>query len=180
MAAEPPATVASLQAEIDAVRGSYGNLRTSLEASLAKLYADPASVADELLSQTDEFGQEYALAAFAERPHEFGTVRELEEYPWAETAERAAERLAQLVDAHNRLDYLTLQREVLLRREDPVRLPVVNIHGREFALDATKREIRPSDNPNEHHPLELEPMPQHAHLVDPAQPRYDHDRTRKR
>jgi hypothetical protein len=132
MVDESPQTVASLQAEIDAVRATYQEMRAGLEAALENRYAAPSSIADELLSQADEFGQEYTLAAFTERPHDYGEVRRFAEYPWADSAERAAERLAELVDAHDRLDHLTLQREVLLRRENLTRLPVVNIQGREF------------------------------------------------
>jgi hypothetical protein len=158
MAEESPPTVASLQADIDMSRATYAELRRHLEADLGRLYDNPGDVADELLSQADEFGQEHAVAAFAERPHEFGHVRELAEYPWPETAERAGEELARMVDAHDRLDHLTLQREALLKREDPTRLPVVNIQGREFTIDEAGRELRPTDAPQERHALHIDPV----------------------
>ena len=115
----------------------------------------------------------------------YGKVREHGDLPWSETAERAGEDLAKLVDAHDRLDHLTLQREALLKRADPDRLPVVNIQGREFTLDEARRELRPTDRPDERHPLDLEPVPQREltltevprhHGVEPPRPGAQHDR----
>ena len=188
--AEGSPTVASLQADIDAVRATYGDLRLQLEAALGRLYDDPASVADELLSQADEFGQEYAVALFAERPHDFGHVREHGDLPWAETAERAGEELVRLVDSHDRLDHLTIQREALLKRADPSRLPVVNIHGQEFVLDQPKRELRPLDQADERHPLNVQPVMQaeislsekvaRSRAVEAVEPQLDHTPNRSR
>jgi hypothetical protein len=164
----------------------------TLEAALGRLYDDPSSVADELLSQADEFGQEHAAALFAQHPHDYGKVREHGDLPWSETAERAGEELAKLVDAHDRLDHLTLQRQALLKRDDPGRLPVVNIQGREFTLDEARRELRPTNRSEERYPLDLDPVPvrelslteqaTREHGIEPAQPQPqpDHDRSRTR
>jgi hypothetical protein len=157
MAEDAPITVASLQTDINAVRKSYLEGREQLEGLLSRNYDHPSSVADGLLSTADEFGREHALEMLALRPHDFGDLRDP---PSQETKERTGEVLERLVNDHDRLDHLTLQREALLKRDEPTRLPVINIQGQEFTLDESRRQLRPTDRPDERHPLDLEPVPQ--------------------
>lgn len=180
-------TVASLQTDIDAVRKSYLERRDELEAVLGQTFQHPTSVADGLLSAADEFGREHAMDMLALRPMDFGDLRE---GPTQETRQRAGELLEKLVDDHDRLDHLTLQREALLKRDEPGRLPVINIQGREFTLDEARRELRPTDRPEERHPLDLEPVPQRELTlteqaarqrgVEAPEPTPEHDRDRSR
>jgi hypothetical protein len=157
MAESQPPTVDSLQADIDAVRSTFEGRRAKLEEALGRLFEDAPSACDTLLSLVDEFGPEHAAGILGERPDQLGTVRGDDDLPWSDIIDRAGEELPQLADAHDRLDHLTLQREALLRREDPTRLPVVNIQGRKFTLDVNRRAMHPTDRPDEPHPLDLEP-----------------------
>ena len=62
-------------------------------------------------------------------------------------------QLERLLDAQDRLDTLTREREDILTEREPGRLRVVNIHGREFVVDARLDEIRSVDDPRERYPL---------------------------
>jgi len=153
MVEDTPTTFSGLQAAIDDVRRSYVDVRQQLEASLARVYVDPADVADRLLSLADEFGREHTLALFVERPHDLGVVHDIGDIPWSETAERLGGELEQLLDTHERLDDLTHARDKL--RPNPA-TRTLNVQGREYQLDPEARELRSLDQ-SERHPVSLEP-----------------------
>jgi hypothetical protein len=183
-------TGASLQADIDQVRAAYGARRAELEQELANIYADAPAACDTLLSIADEFGPEHAAGILNERPQELGAIRDDDDLPWSDVIDRAGEEMPKLADQHDRLDELTVQREALLRRDQPDRLPVVNIHGREFTLDEARRELRPTDRPDQSYPLDLDPAEQRSANVSEilaqekpgrqAEPEPPRDRSRSR
>lgn len=185
MVENAPTTLSGIQAAIDDTRRSYVDVRQQLEASLGRVYVDPADVSDRLLSLADEFGREHTLALFAERPHDLGVVHDIGDIPWSETAERLGGELEQLLETHERLDDLTHARDKL--RPNPAKR-TLNVQGREYELDAEARELHSLDQ-SERHPVSLEAEEREPSLtqqyarekdVDPVQPQPTQEQDRNR
>jgi hypothetical protein len=188
MVDEAPTTLSGIQAAIDDVRRSYVDARQQLEASLGRVYVDPADASDRLLSLADEFGREHTLVLFAERPHDFGVVHDIGNIPWSETAERLGEELEQLLGVHERLDDLTHARDKLQPRPNSA-TRTINVQGTEYQLDAEARELRSADKPAERHSVSLEPEERELSLTEqyarekvvaPVQPQSTQERDRNR
>jgi MobA/MobL family len=143
-----------LQADIDAARATYRAERDLLVRMAGWIYADGPSAADAIESLADELGPGQAVEQLLALPQVFGELGPTaSDQVIADQSDELEPMLERLLDAQDRLDILTRQREDVLAEREPGRLRVLNIGGREFAVDRRADEVRSVNDSRERHAL---------------------------
>ncbi len=186
----------TLQSEIDAAREAYRAERELLVKTAGWIYADGPSAADAIEGLAEELGPGKVAEQFLVMPTVFGDLgATASDQLVADTFDILEPNLERLLEAQDRLDTLTRQREDVLAEREPGRLRVLNIGGREFVVDPAQNEVRSVEDGGERFALSGADAPwrvldgaapslteQFAQETgaEKAQPRAERDRTRGR
>lgn len=140
--------------DVDAARTAYADASARLAVLCQGLFVDSQDAADALLSLADEVGADEAVSRLLQKAEQFGVLQgEVTGAVIADVADGLEDALEASVVAQDRLDLATSRREAGLRPPEPGRPQVINIGGREFVIDAGRRELRAVDNPTERYEL---------------------------
>lgn len=180
--------VSALQARIGEARRDYRDARDGIVPAVAGLFAHPEAAADALLEVADEFGAEHAVENLRINAAAFGDRIGDADDPIADDAVQSlTETIERVLDARDRLDGLTAERESRRSKAEPAHARVINLDGREFAVsDGALRSI---DDPAEAYPTDTLvqtrelTLTEHMRLTtgaEPAQPSRDRTPTRSR
>ena len=184
-----------LHRAVDAARAAYDGADEHLRTVAGNFYADAHNAADQLLEIAEQYGSGKAITAMLGNVEQFGEVKATDSYV-ADMSDTLEEALEAVLVARDRLDQATAERERALRQTNPARLQVININGREFVIDASRRVLRSVDNPDERYVIAEDAEPTRAthdvpvpslteqlaeqHQVPAAQPSKDRTPTRSR
>lgn len=115
--------------------------RRELERALDGLVPDSTDAVADLLSWSEEFGREHAIELFQNDLHTYPADPGVTER-WAERVMDVSRRIDALLDAQDRLDELTCERESLEGRAPEDGRRQVNFQGQECELDGATLEVR--------------------------------------
>jgi hypothetical protein len=141
-----------LEGEVAAARAAYFAERSALQSLLVPLFRDPADACDNVVSVADEFGVERAVEEFR-RPYVYGAFTDAAIEIDPELNAALGQQVERLMDAQERLDATTARREDHLQTREPGHVRVINFDGREFAVDATGRELRSVESAGERYAM---------------------------
>lgn len=143
-----------LQADIDAARADYRAEREVLVKTAGWIFADAPSAADAIEGLAEELGPGKAVEQLLAMPTAYGALGPTaSDQLIADQSDIIEPHLERLFDAQDRLDLLTRQREDILAAREPGRLRVVNVGGREFAVDPERDEVRAVEDAGERYGL---------------------------
>lgn len=140
MADESPNHAESLEQQLEVARKDYEHQRRALAWRMQKHFIDASDATDRLLSAVDEYGQQHALGRLAERPDDYGVWEHTPGEPWREVVESLEADIAKLIDAHERLDDLTLALDK--ERNLPETQRTIHVQGDAYVIDAEARAVR--------------------------------------
>jgi predicted thioredoxin/glutaredoxin len=146
--------VDQLQSDINAAREAYDEAHRHLVTVAGSMFSDGEDAAANLLAIAEEYGADQATLRLLEHAEGISPLldRTIESQvaDMADTVEQALERV---LVAQDRLDLATAKRENRLAQGNPAHLRSINIGGREFVIDAQKRELRSVDVASERYEL---------------------------
>lgn len=139
--------LASLQAAVDTERSAYHDAYACLERNTRQIWADGKMAAVFIISYAEEFGSKEAILRVLENAEQFGGLAAGMTDPLlASLADMLEEAIEATLETQDRLDHATVFREAELRKSDPGRLAIINIHGREYYVDPARSELRAVDD----------------------------------
>lgn len=156
-----------LQRAVDAARAAYDGADALLMRIAGNFYADAHNAVDQLLEIAEQYGSGNAITAMLSNVQHFGEVKATDSYV-ADMADTLEEALEAVLVARDRLDQATAERERALRQANPARSQVININGREFVIDASRRVLRSVDKPDERYVIAEYPEPARSSHDAPA------------
>ena len=139
MATKPDVT--ATDRELNAEKMRFNELYGLLEADLAALGMGKDTV-DDIISHADLYGVAYTEERLASEPSYFELPKDASPAALA----KAAARIKDLYDSNKAMDRLLKGREDILCAWDPNRQRVVQLFGREVAVDLEAKTMRYADN----------------------------------
>lgn len=121
---------------------AYEVKRDELAHALDGLVPDPTDAVGDLLSWSEEFGREHAIELFQNDLHTYPADPEITDELWPQRLMDVSQRVDGLLDAQDRLDELTCERESLQGRATGEARRQVNFQGQECELDGAALEVR--------------------------------------
>ncbi|MBS0234235.1 MAG: hypothetical protein JSR99_12215 [Proteobacteria bacterium] len=135
----------SVVSALDRETAAYEVKRGELERALAGLVPDPSDAVGDLLSWSEEFGREHAIELFQNDLHTYPADPEITDELWPQRLMDVSQRIDGLLNAQDRLDELTRERELIQGRAPVDGRRQVNFQGQECELDAAALEVRDRD-----------------------------------
>ncbi len=133
------ADLAALARDLDIARLNLAAARQRLVTLLAPVAAEGGIAS--MLGVLEEYGVAHVLDLAATRPADVG----LRTAPLPSVIKAVELELEVMRDLNERMDQLVADREAVLVKTDPTRLPVFQAWGREFVVDTRLMQMREAD-----------------------------------